>query len=495
MKKHILKITLILSCLFAPGLTHAQCPNDNNLYLTGPAPTAVGSTVTAPDTWGGEYNRITSMQAGYTYEISTCNDATFDSELTIYPVGGSTAIAHDDDGCGIVGGGSKIIFTPTTTGDYDILLDEYNCLSNSIDMDVDIKLVSTGVSGPGPAAVTIPVVVHVVYKNATENVSDAQIMSQIDALNRDYRKTNADFSLTPAAFQPLGADMDIAFCLASFDPNGNATTGITRTSTIIQSFDHSNEPKFTSTGGIENWDPAKYLNLWVCDLTGGLLGYATFPTNLATDPQLDGVVVDYAYFGTIGTATAPFHLGRTATHEVGHWLNLRHIWGDANCGDDFVNDTPTQQQANTGCPSFPTVTCSNGPNGDMFMNYMDYSDDGCLFLFTAGQKQRADATLATIRTGLATSNGCGNATGISGPSASSFQFYPNPATDNVTVQFGDDETYTVNIFDVNGKVVFTAENNKDKMSIPVSSWANGFYYAQFKNNKSTQTKKLVVRHY
>ncbi len=246
----------------------------------------------------------------------------------------------------------------------------------------------------------IPVVVHVVYSNATENVSEAQIFSQIAALNRDYRKQNSDVSNVPAAFSGLAADAEIEFCLASLDPNGQPTNGITRTFTNNSAGFGNPTPsvKSDATDGKSPWNTANYMNMWVCNLQGNLLGYAQFPSGGSANT--DGIVIDYMYFGTIGTATAPFNLGRTATHEVGHYLNLRHIWGDANCGDDNVSDTPTQQQSNNQCPAFPHVTCSNGPNGDMFMNYMDYVDDACMHMFTSGQKSRMVATLTSTRSSL-----------------------------------------------------------------------------------------------
>jgi hypothetical protein len=245
----------------------------------------------------------------------------------------------------------------------------------------------------------IPVVVHVVYSSQTENVSDAQIYSQIAALNRDFRKQNQDINQVPAAFAGLAADVEIEFCLASIDPSGAPTNGITRTSTTNTAgfTNTANDVKSNATSGKSPWNTSQYMNLWVCDLQGTLLGYAQFPGGSAAT---DGIVIDYAYFGTIGTATAPFNLGRTATHEVGHYLNLRHIWGDASCGDDFVGDTPTQQSANNSCPSFPSVTCSNGPNGDMFMNYMDYVDDACMQMFSTGQKTRMVAALTASRASL-----------------------------------------------------------------------------------------------
>ena len=161
--------------------------------------------------------------------------------------------------------------------------------------------------------------------------------------------------------------------------------------------------KFSSSGGVDAWNTSDYLNIWVCNMSGGILGFAQFPGGSAAT---DGVVVDYEYFGSIGSATYPYNLGRTLTHEVGHWLNLRHIWGDSYCGDDLVDDTPTQETSNGGCQTFPHVTCNNGPNGDMFMNYMDYSYDACLTMFTTGQKNRMIAALTTLRSSLLDSDAC-----------------------------------------------------------------------------------------
>lgn len=258
------------------------------------------------------------------------------------------------------------------------------------------------------AVVTIPVVVHVVYNTATQNISDAQIQSQMTVLNNDFRKLNADWTLTPSAFQGLVADCEVNFCLAQQDPNGNPTTGIVRKSTTVTSFSSNNAVKYDAQGGSNAWDRSRYLNIWVCNLGGGLLGYAQFPGGGAAT---DGVVCTHTGFGTTGTAAAPFNKGRTATHEVGHWLNLYHIWGDdgTGCtGSDQVGDTPNAGGPNYGCPGFPKVSCSNGPNGDMFMNYMDYTDDACMYMFTAGQKTRLSALFAVggARASLTTSNGC-----------------------------------------------------------------------------------------
>jgi hypothetical protein len=246
----------------------------------------------------------------------------------------------------------------------------------------------------------IPVVVHVVHKTPAQNISDAQIHSQIDVLNRDYRRTNGDLNKIPAPFKALAADVRIEFALADKDPAGNPTTGITRTATNVDSFSDDDKVKQAASGGADAWPRDRYLNLWVCQLGGGLLGYAQFPGGSAAT---DGVVILHSGFGTLGTATAPLNLGRSATHEIGHWLNLRHIWGDdgGGCnGDDFVTDTPNQADHNFGKPAFPLLSCSNGPNGDMFMNYMDYVDDDSMFMFTTGQVERMQACLDGDRSSL-----------------------------------------------------------------------------------------------
>ena len=190
--------------------------------------------------------------------------------------------------------------------------------------------------------------------------------------------------------------MSTQFALASKDPKGKPTTGITRTKTTQTSFDTDDSVKFSATGGVNSWPTDKYLNIWVCTLANGILGYAQFPGG---PKKTDGVVILNTAFGTSGTASPPFNLGRTATHEVGHWLNLRHIWADTeDCsGTDFVADTPNAAGPNYGKPKFPHVTCNNGPSGDMFVNYMDYVDDAAMFMFTTQQVVRMQAALSGPR--------------------------------------------------------------------------------------------------
>jgi hypothetical protein len=259
--------------------------------------------------------------------------------------------------------------------------------------------------------VTIPVVVHVVFNGAAQNVTDEQIYSQLEVLNEDFRLLNTDVASTPTAFQSAVADVQIQFCLASIDPDGNATSGITRTATAHGPFDNdaADDVKSTADGGTDPWPNDEYLNMWVCDISGGILGYSSFP---GWPADRDGVVIDFAFFGYQGSSASPYDLGRTATHEVGHFLGLRHIWGDALCGDDGIADTPTHEDANGGCPTFPRVTsCGNSPNGEMFMNYMDYTDDRCMFMFTNDQKGVMTALFGAggQRQALGTSGTCGGA--------------------------------------------------------------------------------------
>jgi Pregnancy-associated plasma protein-A/Bacterial pre-peptidase C-terminal domain len=258
------------------------------------------------------------------------------------------------------------------------------------------------------SVVTIPVVFHIVYNTAAQNVSDAQIQSQMRVLNEDFRKLNANANSIPSVFRPLAADTEINFVLAKQDPSGAATTGIVRKQTSTTKF-IDEKVMSAATGGSNIWDSKRYLNIYVCNLPD-YLGFAYYP---GVPANIDAAVINFKAFGTMGTAVAPYNLGKTAVHEVGHWLNLDHIWGDDEdsndvCGGtDHVADTPNQGEDNSGTPSFPTISCGNTPHGDMFMNYMDYSDDVALNMFTLGQKARMQALFAVggARRGIATSNG------------------------------------------------------------------------------------------
>ncbi len=228
-------------------------------------------------------------------------------------------------------------------------------------------------------SIQIPVVVNVLYRTAAENISTAQIQSQIDVLNRDFNATNTDFNLVPTLFAGVKANVGISFVLDQ----------VRRKATSKSSWGTADAMK--KTAGITALSPTTKLNLWICTIGGGILGYAQFPGNSSAT---DGVVCDSRYVGTTGTATFPFNLGRTATHEVGHWMNLKHIWGDANCGTDFVADTPSMDSPNSGVPAYPTYSTCSGNPVEMTMNYMDYTDDRGMYMFSNGQKARMNSVFA-----------------------------------------------------------------------------------------------------
>ncbi len=259
--------------------------------------------------------------------------------------------------------------------------------------------------------ITIPVVFHIVYSSAGQNISDAQCIAQLNQLNLDYARLNTDASGTPAVWQGVSVNTNVQFCMAQRTPAGLATTGIERRSTTTTSFSTNDNIKRTANGGMDAWASSSYLNIWSGNLSGGVLGYAQFPGGSAAT---DGVVLLYSSIGSMlspGTAT-PYHLGRTATHEVGHWLNLYHIWGDdgtACSGSDNCADTPNQAGENYGAPAYPhTDACSASSPGVMFMNYMDYTDDNAMNMFTSNQSARMNALFGAggTRVGLLTSLGC-----------------------------------------------------------------------------------------
>ena len=241
----------------------------------------------------------------------------------------------------------------------------------------------------------IPVVVHILDRDDPARITDAQVLSQIDVLNEDFTNKNADIGDVPVPFKDRVGNAGISFHLAD--------GGIIRKRVTAATFPADDTMKRGATGGSDARDPSRFLNLWVCPLfdpiQGNILGYAQFPDG--GDRETDGVVITTTAFGRRGTAAAPFHLGRTATHEVGHYLGLFHIWGNsrfANCSDDDeVTDTPAQLGPNFNAPTFPSISCSNHPHGDMFMNYMDYVDDAAMFMFSLNQVTRMHAALAESR--------------------------------------------------------------------------------------------------
>lgn len=253
-----------------------------------------------------------------------------------------------------------------------------------------LALHPSGKTGEERSTINIPVVFHVVYNTAAENISDTRVLSQLDVLNADFNKTNADTANIPALFKSRAAGLGgVNFCAAQVDPNGVPTNGIVRVQTSKTSFGTNDAVKFTAQGGSDAWDVTKYVNIWICDIGGGILGYAEFPSNTISNTW--GLVLQYSSTGVGGSA--PYNLGRTGTHEFGHCFGLYHIWGDeSQCAqDDGIADTPQQKAENYGCPSFPQGTssttgcCNAADQSSMYMNYMDYTDDACMNMFSQGQ--------------------------------------------------------------------------------------------------------------
>lgn len=307
-------------------------------------------------------------------------------------------------------------FQLNTPERYQKYLDLENLTSRYISEQSQIaeRLINNG------GLIIIPVVVHILHYGESigngYNISLATIQSQIDVLNEDFRRLNQDAVNTPAAFLPDASDFGIEFRLACIDPNGNPTDGVIRKATTVQQFistvpnrsdGSTNEEAIgvkTLPNGSPSWPTDRYLNIWVCNLD--VAGYGAFPIDFSTYPIYDGVVIDKNAFGRNGGVSFPFNKGRTATHEIGHWLNLYHLWGNPidpdrdnfNCNyDDLVGDTPKQQHFsvnfNNGCPTYPflPLRCNTNDLSTMFMNYMDYVNDDCYNMFSNGQKLRARA--------------------------------------------------------------------------------------------------------
>ncbi len=255
------------------------------------------------------------------------------------------------------------------------------------------------------ASLTVPVVFHIVLPNPSV-VTDAQVQAQLDTLNKDYAGLNGDSVKIPSYFKSLFGHAGIQFCLARRTPDNKPTTGIVRYTTTQSSFSTNDGVKHASTGGADAWNTSNYLNVWLCPLSGGLLGYSTFPNSGSA--SLQGVVIEYRSLP--GGAYTTYNQGKTMTHEIGHYFNLYHVWGDDNgacTGTDYVGDTPNQADATYGAHTgVLTDACSTTSPGIMYQNYMDYSDDGSMEMFTLQQVTRMLAAASAYRSSLFSSNGC-----------------------------------------------------------------------------------------
>ena len=405
--------------------------------------------------------------------------------------------------------------TPPLPLEYETWLNEMMASSrNSTDPNVQYQYI-------------VPTIVHVINNGEAigtgYNISQAQINSQFTALNKDFSLTNTDFaSVCPAAFQSVAANVQVTFCQALRDPQGNtlAEPGIERLNRNTLGFTAGPYSMGYIDGTIKIstiWDPHDYLNIWVLRLASPLLGYATFPSGTTLTGLMapygnstsDGIVILYSVFGTTGNVSAPYNKGRTSTHELGHWLGLRHIWGDDgdvdgicnnadSCnGSDYCNDTPNACDNHYGAPTYPQLDmCSPNLPGTMYCNYMDYSEDGSKVMFTANQKTRIQTAMAsgTYRSQLLYSYVCSPAGVATITAGDKFKFYPNPANGLLTVDvvsMGGD--LNVKIYDLVGELVKEFNvNNSLKFDVDLSDKLNGMYFISLSNSSETVTQKFTL---
>jgi len=346
------------------------------------------------------------------------------------------------------------------------------------------------------SVIRIPVVFHIVYHYNDENISEERIRKQIEVLNRDFGKMNADTTNIPVYFQSLAADTKIEFVLATSDPAGRATNGIVRHYSPVTRWEMDDKVKFSAETGADAWDAGSYLNIWTCNLQD-LLGYSSFP---GTPAEQDGVVLNYRIVGEAGLSQ--YNKGRTAVHEVGHWLNLHHIWGDADCGDDGVSDTPTQRSYTAGCPSGKRITCGNDPNGDMYMNYMDFTNDACVYMFTLGQKKRMRSLFEPggARYSIVHSRGLDTPVSQeiplpeSGPQWLHVNVYPNPAHNSVRVNFEYDIRWLgqeLTVLDVAGKVMIRHKVTAAVDEIQLDALKPGIYFIRGQKGNEKILQKII----
>jgi hypothetical protein len=347
-------------------------------------------------------------------------------------------------------------------------------------------------------SVTIPVIVHVVYNTTEQNISDDQVQSQIDVLNEDFTATNKDYNGYDAGYGSVKGDMSIKFCVVQ----------IRHVATTRKSFPANDNVKKTKQGGDDAIDPEHTLNIWVCNLGQNLLGYAQFPGGPA---NTFGIVILYSAFGrgTQYNLLSAYNLGRTATHEIGHCLGLRHIWGDATCGNDFVDDTPLHNTANFGCPGEGHRSTCTGTPLEMWMNYMDYTDDRCMYFFSDGQVARADffmnsdpQLLTIVNSGACTAGHKLITSQQTVPEMKNVMvtLYPTFTTGLVTVDYSAANSGLVqlNIYNQAGMLVLkqqmavvTGANSKQ---LDLGNLMNGFYLVQINQNNRRVTQKIIIQH-
>ena len=365
---------------------------------------------------------------------------------------------------------------------------------------VQRKLNSNRLAGKPHAGVVykIPVVVHILYNKNEENISDERVFSQIAVLNKSFRRLHADTTNTPDVFKAIAADCGIEFELAVSDPQRRATSGIIRKYTPVAVWKADDQMKFSAQAGSDAWDTENYLNIWVCNL-GRSAGYASFPGGPA---EKDGIVIAYGVFGENGKTG--YEMGKTAVHETGHWMGLRHIWGDAYCGDDWVADTPQQGNFTSGCPSGVRLSCNSGPNGDMYMNYMDITLDACVNLFTEGQKDRMRSYFEPggARSSMLSSYA------LLPPLVSEIplpeeppkwlhpQMYPNPATNQLILDLSYDVRWigtALTISSVQGQHIMQHTISSKVVTMDINKLRPGLYFLVAKRADGATIKQKFIK--
>lgn len=350
-----------------------------------------------------------------------------------------------------------------------------------------------------PEIITIPVVFHVLYHTPDQNIGRASLELMISALNRDFNKKNADTSNIPSVFKSYATSMGFEFKLATTDPKGAGTNGVVRKYTPIRSWMSDDKMKFSSSYGDDAWDSKSYLNIWICNMQD-VLGYSTLP---GMDPKKDGIVLSFEDVSVPRGTTPAVNDFRTIVHEAGHWLNLYHIWGEGYCGDDRVDDTPKQGSYTPGCPSGTRVTCSNGPVGDMYMNFMDFTDDVCMNMFTKGQRKRARILFEAggPRNSILYSKGLNTPPVVQGAQLPDFypkwlhvQVYPNPAATTIKIYYEYDDRWIgkkMKIVDMSGRVVLTKIISSKIETVDVSRLTAGVYFIHSENEEEKLHTKFI----
>ena len=350
------------------------------------------------------------------------------------------------------------------------------------------------------ATVTLPVVFHVIYNTSAQNIDSTQIASQIDVLNADFRKLNSNIGILQGGFVNLAADSEFEFKLATTDPNGNATNGITRTVTTNPAIGGSSTDYYDpAKGGVAAWDPERYINIWVVNINsaGGDFGFATFPGD-ADPPSSDGCVIDYKYLGTTGTAAAsqPQHLGRTLTHEMGHYFGLFHIWGDVDdCSvDDDIADTPLQETSTEDCVTYPYFdACTTTGDGINFFNYMDYTDDECMAMFTLEQKAKMQGIMSMTYTNGGRSELAQFFASNQSLPTRTIDVFPNPFSGRLQLTLDDSIKLgeQISIYDINGRLVLSSKVSGTQMDLDLRDQPDGVYFVQITTKDAIWNGKVV----